>query len=111
MSCTISVLSLTLLLNGFLIFYGSDQIFVFAYGFTVVDQCVLICLIEIQDEDLIGTVQNHVFSKSKATTLRLAGDGGTEVDAVYDEATGVTYALVIELNQIQICIKVQYTLE
>ncbi|KAA6370798.1 MAG: hypothetical protein EZS28_033675 [Streblomastix strix] len=38
----------------------------------VVDQCVLIGLIEIQDEDLIGTVQNHGFSKSKATTERLA---------------------------------------
>ncbi|KAA6373486.1 MAG: hypothetical protein EZS28_030987 [Streblomastix strix] len=39
---------------------------------SVVDQCFLIGLIEIQDEDLIGTVQNHVFSKSKATTERLA---------------------------------------
>ncbi|KAA6369297.1 MAG: hypothetical protein EZS28_035176, partial [Streblomastix strix] len=38
----------------------------------VVDQCVLIGLIEIQDEDWLPYVQNHVFSKSKATTLCLA---------------------------------------
>ncbi|KAA6373604.1 MAG: hypothetical protein EZS28_030869 [Streblomastix strix] len=31
--------------------------------------------------------------------LMVDQDGGTEVDAVYDEATGVTYPLVIELNQ------------
>ncbi|KAA6352797.1 MAG: hypothetical protein EZS28_051675, partial [Streblomastix strix] len=39
----------------------------------VVDQCILIGLIDIQYEELIGTVQNHGFSKSKATTERFAG--------------------------------------
>ncbi|KAA6392998.1 MAG: hypothetical protein EZS28_011474 [Streblomastix strix] len=38
----------------------------------VEEQCLRIGLIDIQDEDWIGTVQIHVFSKSKAITLRLA---------------------------------------
>ncbi|KAA6369485.1 MAG: hypothetical protein EZS28_034988 [Streblomastix strix] len=39
----------------------------------VEEQCFLIGLLDIQDEDWIGTVQNHVFSKSKAITVHLAG--------------------------------------
>ncbi|KAA6387921.1 MAG: hypothetical protein EZS28_016550 [Streblomastix strix] len=39
----------------------------------VEEQCLRIGLIDNLDEDWVGTVQNHVFSKSKATTLRLAG--------------------------------------
>ncbi|KAA6394607.1 MAG: hypothetical protein EZS28_009870 [Streblomastix strix] len=38
------------------------------------EQCLRLGLIDNLDEDWVGTVQNHVFSKSKATTLRLAGN-------------------------------------
>ncbi|KAA6318817.1 MAG: hypothetical protein EZS28_054895, partial [Streblomastix strix] len=38
----------------------------------VEEQCLRIGLIDIQDEDWLPLVQNHVFSKSKATNLRLA---------------------------------------
>ncbi|KAA6350351.1 MAG: hypothetical protein EZS28_051897 [Streblomastix strix] len=38
----------------------------------VEEQCLRIGLIDNLEEDWLGTVQNHVFSKSKARTLRLA---------------------------------------